>query len=51
MYHNLYGHTSTFTMSQDGLVHKKEERDAKAKVTEPLFDTVIWLSILVVFNQ
>lgn len=51
IYHNLYGHTSTFTVSQDGLVHKNEERDAKAKVTESLFDTLIWLYILVAFNQ
>lgn len=34
MYHNLYGHTSTFTVSQNGLVHKNEERDAKAEITE-----------------
>lgn len=34
MCHNLYWYTSTFTVSQNGLVHKNEETDAKAEVTE-----------------
>lgn len=50
MCHNLYWYTSTFTVSQNGLVHKNEERDAKAEVTESCFDILACLQVLVAVN-